>query len=806
MQIKYVVNEFGPAFLSTFNYVIGEVTKAVTVNAQSQTLPSITLVFSAALLASKVLHDLVYQDLPEFFEDHLKEFMEGCHALLTAEHPLLLIARDNNSVLVELRASVCDILNLFLEKYDEEFGPYLGTLLHDVWGLLIKCGPQPYFDPLIITASHFLTSVITGPSHKMMQDSAVLKDICEKIVIPNIQLREADEEMFEGDPEEFIRLDIEGSDMDTRRRAAHDLVKGLTKYFEGPTTAVFTQYISSVLQQSFTNEVELCRAKDACMHLVTAITAKETTGAAGATQTNQLVNILDFFRTQVIPELKSPVDQRPILKAASLKFAATFRSQLSQQMSADIMQSSITLLKSESEVVHTYAAYLVEKMLSMKDPSTKKPFFDRTVVKTFSGPLLSELFGVFERTQEENDYIIKAVLRVARILQEDMIAHAEFCIGQLQNMVTKVCNNPSKPVFNHYLFESIACLVKYIVKTQPATATSFEGILFPSFQTILTNDVADFIPYVLQILTLLVEVRPKPCPPVYIGLLPPFLNVVMYERPANVPPLAGLLIAYLRHNSSDILAHNQLQPILGVFQFLISKKPHDHDGLKLLTAVFDFIELQRLLQFFPTILQILLNRLQHMPTAKFERNLCLTLLSFCAKHGGASLIESLEKIQAGLSAQLIGHVINRHLSQIGSEDSRRIASVGAVQLLCDTPAMLSLAPNAALWPNLLEELIKLLESNHQAAEEDDEAEMAAIEAAAVGGQTANSYSKLLFAAVPQAEPFATLPNSKEYLARKLSALSQARPNQLGPLIAAKAQPTTTAALNGYLSALGLPLS
>lgn len=44
-------------------------------------------------------------------------------------------------------------------------------------------------------------------------------------------------------PEEYIRRDIEGSDVDTRRRAACDLVKVLSKYFEVKIMDIFGAYI-----------------------------------------------------------------------------------------------------------------------------------------------------------------------------------------------------------------------------------------------------------------------------------------------------------------------------------------------------------------------------------------------------------------------------------------------------------------------------------------------------------------------------------------------------------------------------------
>ena len=55
---------------------------------------------------------------------------------------------------------------------------------------------------------------------------------------------ECDEELFEDNPDEYIRRDIEGSDIDTRRRAACDLVKALCTYFEPQVIGIFTQYVA----------------------------------------------------------------------------------------------------------------------------------------------------------------------------------------------------------------------------------------------------------------------------------------------------------------------------------------------------------------------------------------------------------------------------------------------------------------------------------------------------------------------------------------------------------------------------------
>ena len=78
-------------------------------------------------------------------------------------------------------------------------------------------------------------SWVVGFSSPSTQNSKTLRlpraQVCEAIVIPNIRLREDLEEAFELNWVEYVRRDTEGSDQDTRRRAATDLVKALTDKF-----------------------------------------------------------------------------------------------------------------------------------------------------------------------------------------------------------------------------------------------------------------------------------------------------------------------------------------------------------------------------------------------------------------------------------------------------------------------------------------------------------------------------------------------------------------------------------------------
>jgi exportin-2 (importin alpha re-exporter) len=57
----------------------------------------------------------------------------------------------------------------------------------------------------------------------------------------------------------------------------------------------------------------------------------------------------------------------------------------------------------------------------------------------------------------------------------------------------------------------------------------------------------------------------------------------------NVPALVKLLQAYLKSGSSWIVANNQLEPMLGVFQKLVSSKLNDHHAFELLQAIITYV-------------------------------------------------------------------------------------------------------------------------------------------------------------------------------------------------------------------------
>lgn len=414
---------------------------------------------------------------------------------------------------------------------------------------------------LVSNALQFLSTVSSRNHYRQLfEDPIVLASICEKVIIPNMDFRVSDEELFEDNPEEYIRRDIEGSDIDTRRRAACDLVKTLSQNFEAKIFEIFGAYLQVLLAKYAENPIQNWRTKDTAIFLVTSLASRGSTQRHGVTQTSQLVPLPQFCEQQIIPELERPnINELPVLKADAIKFLMTFRTLLGAQSMVACLPQLVRHLASERTVVYSYAASTIEKILIMRDGDNNLSVrVDQ--LHAIAGDLFTGLFAVLSGQQAmENEYVMKAIMRSFNTLQAASMPYMGAVLPRLTAILENVAKNPSRPHFNHYLFETFALTIKIVCTAESGAVASFEEALFPIFQNILAEDVLEFMPYVFQMLALLLEQREKTAiPEAYWALFPCLLSPTLWDRPGNVTPLIRLICAFIRQGSPQVAAMQKL--------------------------------------------------------------------------------------------------------------------------------------------------------------------------------------------------------------------------------------------------------
>ena len=553
----------------------------------------LTLLFENLRLMTRIFFSLNWQDLPECFEDNMGIWMTEFAKYLTYSNPLASNPRDREepSALDQLQSAILECLVLYVSKYEEEFSSHLGTFTQIIWQLLLKTEPYPKHDILAANGIKFLTSVSSKQRNASLFTEDVLRQIIHQIVVPNLASSEADEELFDNNPSDYIQKDMEGGDQDTRRRCACDLIRGLLKFFKEQTSQICLAYIGSMLTeysvQSTLAKAQSWKAKDTALNLVLAVAVLSASSAMGAAELNPYVNIQEIFANHVLPEVRDPdVNSSPIVKANATKLVCVFRAHLDAAFMLDLLPHLIRLLSSSQVVVATYAATCIDKFLAVKDKdaSGKKtvPRIQRNAVLPHLNDLLIGLVRVMDNPDiPENDYVMKCIMRVLALVESDVSPVLEPLLLHFTTTLERVCKNPANPHFNHYLFECLAVLVRSCCAStspalDPAASTArLEALLFPPFQSVLTQDVSELVPYVFQVLGQLLYYRPAlqgGLSEAYKALFPPLLSPVLWERKGNVPALVVLLRAYIVRGSAEIVSGGHLMAVLGVFQKLLASK------------------------------------------------------------------------------------------------------------------------------------------------------------------------------------------------------------------------------------------
>ncbi|KAK9473666.1 Cse1-domain-containing protein [Dipodascopsis tothii] len=688
LEIKLVLGKFCGPFLDLFKQTDRLVAEHAGDKATLETL------FQTLLLLTKIYFDLNCQDIPEFFEDNMTELMGLVHKYLVYTSPLLETDDDDETGPAEkVKASICELIQLYSQRYADVFEPLMQNFIETTWTLLTTTGVAPKYDVLVSKALAFLTTSI-GKRSEMFSAEDTLQQIVEKVVLPNVALRPSDEELFEDDPIEYIRRDLEGSDSETRRRAATDFLQELKERHEGAVTGVVMKYVQHYLAQYEQNKAHNWRAKDTAVYLFSAIAIKGLLTASGVSSTNLLLDVVAFFTQNIAPDLVA-ADAHPILKVDAIKYIHIFRNQLTKQQLGQAFPVLSSMFVSPEYVVYTYAAITIERILSIRQQTNSSHFmFDKEDIAPVAQELLENLFVLIEKGQTpeklaENEFLMKCVMRVLVTGKETVVPFADSVMQHLLHLLTETAKNPSNPRFSHYMFESLGAVIRFAAPTRPAGA--YDAQLFPLFLSILGQDVAEFIPYVFQLLAQLLELTEAPVDGAvaesYKQLVRPLLSPQLWESRGNIPALARLLQALLARNAQAYFVDQGLvEPLLGVFQKLIASKVNDGHGLDLLEAILLHVPLASVERYVRQIAIFILQRLQSSRTEKLVQRFgrFVYFLAAVKKLGPDFAVSFVDQAQDGIFGDVFGQFILPSTTKYHAQMDKKIAVVGLTAILFES--------------------------------------------------------------------------------------------------------------------------
>ncbi|KNE72634.1 hypothetical protein AMAG_16397 [Allomyces macrogynus ATCC 38327] len=674
-EIKLVIDTFYETYERLFLDADARLTAAIATKDKA----AADLFAHTFLLLAKLYLSMNVQDLPYQFEENQEKFFPVFLKYLAIDAPLLESDSDEDaSTLDKVRAAICDIAALYTDKYSEEWN-YLAAFVEATWMLLTKTSTLPKHDVLVARGMALLTTIVRRPAYaKQFESEATLKSIVEQIVVPNMQLRESDEEKFEDEPVEYVRRDLEGSDADTRKRSAADLVKGLLEQHEVPVTNLCVQYITQFMAADAAKPN--LKTKDAAVSLFMAVASKShATTAAGVRST--ALNVPEFFAQYMLADLQA---SRGIATVNALRFLSMFRRQLIEAHAGAVLPLLGAHLRDQSFAVATWAAVVVDQLVKDLPAAAVVPHLPA---------LVAALAAILQAQTDplkcqEHDYVAKALYRCLRTGAADAGTVLPVCVHALQLTMA----NPGNPKFTHYLFESIAALIKSTCDRDAAAVAQFEQYLFPVFQAMLAQDIAEFMPYVFQVMAQLLAYHPASAtvvPPAYDALLPPLLQPTLWENAGNVPALVALIKTYLVKAAPVLVARNQLAAVLGIFQKLVSSKAHATQGFELLQNIVACVPAAAFAPYRKAVLTVILTKLSGpSPAPKFVQAFIQFWAFYLAvaQPNAQAAIAAFGEVQPGLATSLISHFVAPGIGKLTGRAPKRAVLLGFGRLLAESPA------------------------------------------------------------------------------------------------------------------------
>lgn len=382
-EVNHVLSKFAQPFLSLWQSLDAYI------DSHSNDKAALTKAFTELDLILQLFYDLSCQDVPPAFEDNLRGISNLLLKYLTYNNAILQTDDEGEAGLLEnTKANIFEALTLYVGKFYDDFGEYVQNFVGSSWALLTTVGAEPKNDILVSKALLFLTSISRISVQAAAFDNKdVQQQVIEKVILPNIALRDSDVEMFEDEPIEFIRRDLEGSDSETRRRAASDFLGALSDQFQLSVTSIVMALVDKSLQEYSSDPSEKWRVKDTATHLFYATAAKGVaTSTHGVTKTNSDVNIGDYFSRNLAGDLQND-NAEPLLKVDAIKYLYLFRSIITKEQWQQVMPLLVNHLGNPNYCVYTYAAITVERVLAMYDEKGKP------VIEPRASFLLQKIFS-----------------------------------------------------------------------------------------------------------------------------------------------------------------------------------------------------------------------------------------------------------------------------------------------------------------------------------------------------------------------------------------------------------------------------
>ena len=443
-----------------------------------------------------IFYSLNYQDFPEFFEDHLTEWITILNDTLLLPNKTGDINNNIDPVIYELilkvKAKTLKNINLYYSNYYEDIEKYAQELCSSVWTLMCKNKiiKDNYSKLMKELLDFFKSGFQMGKINNLNMEQ--LNQIFEYIILPNLSMSQQEIEDFQENPVEFLKIEFEEYDMNSNKYYSINLLQIIINNFPDVNKIIIAPKIVKFLEEYKTDKNKNWNKKLLAINLLFASCIKTFAQKFGVTELNpqSIYNDIDGLITEIFINEFQDYNSPIIVQVYSLKFLSTFRLQITDKNKlGQIILLLINILNKCGDITKTRISRTVD-IINNND-----------IFNNLIGSLLNFI------SQNTNIFAMRCFFRALKLTQDEKLQQLADSINTSMDSILKlIIKNPQSDEFNFYFFETCALIMKkFEIKNNNNNISdlslikNFENTLRNDLNLILQNNITDLLGYSFQL-------------------------------------------------------------------------------------------------------------------------------------------------------------------------------------------------------------------------------------------------------------------------------------------------------------------
>ena len=457
-----------------------------------------------------IFYSLNYQDFPEFFEDHLKEWITILNDVVLLPNKTSktnTIDPSLKELVSKVKAKTLKNINLYYSNYYEDVEEYVNQFCSTVWTLMCASKISDSYSKLMKELLDFFKWGFQMQRIKNLSMEQ-LNQIIENIILPNLTMTDTEIDDYMDNPLEFLKIEFEEYDMSSNKYYSINLLQLIISSYPDVNKQIIAPKINYFLSEYNKDKKKQCYKKIMAINLLFASCIKTFAQRFGVTELNpnSIFNDIDTLINEIFIKEFQSYDSPIIVQIFSLKFLSTFRLQIKDKNKlGQIILMLIEILNNCSEVTQNACLLCLDLIINMKDLDTRKSSTEEIINNdNIFNKLISSLLNFISKNT--NIFAMRCFFRSLKLTQDQKLQSLADSINTSMDAILKlIIRSSQNDEFNYYYFETCALIMKkFEIKNNNNTSDltlikKFENTLRSDLNTILLNNITDLLGYTMQL-------------------------------------------------------------------------------------------------------------------------------------------------------------------------------------------------------------------------------------------------------------------------------------------------------------------